>query len=221
MEEIPTFRRDDPYKRRSFRAFNVRLPERYDGMLWHRLFRTRRWDREIVAALSSGLASTHVIDVGCATGRLLHTLAEAGAQHLCGTDLAPAMIDVARARLRARFPSIELRPADAEDSLPWADAAFDVALLTGVLHHFYRPGEALREIRRVLRPEGRIIIIDPCFVPVARHVMNACLRVFDHHGDCHFYSRREVVSLLAANGFPTIVGNKLILPFSFMIIGET
>ena len=97
--------------------------------------------------------------------------------------------------------SAELRTADAEDSLPWADDFFDTITLTGVLHHFFRPRDALAEIRRVLSPGGRLLIIDPCFVPLVRQVLNLALRVAPHDGDFHFYSAKKAASLVADLGF--------------------
>lgn len=215
-----SLRKDDRYKRASYRTFNAKLPGRYDSMFWHSVFDTRGWDQEIVSLLSPDLASLQVLDVGCATGRLLLSLAEAGAQHLYGTDLAPGIIEVAKGKLHLRYPAVEFQVADAEETLPWEDGRFDVATLTAAFHHFYRPADALKEIHRVLRSGGRIIIVDPWFVPVVRHVLNAYLRVFDHDGDCRFYSRSELTRLLAANGFPTILDNRRISRLSYLVVGQ-
>ena len=219
MQQEPIFHKDDRYKRTSFRAFNVRLPHRFDAMWWHERYNTKQWDREILTALSPNLASLHILDVGCATGRLLHALAEAGARYLYGADLAPAMVEVARRKLHPQYPTIELRVADAEDALPWTDEMFDVVILTATFHHFYRPVEALGEIHRVLRSEGRIIIIDPWFTPILRHVINGYLRLFHHDGDCRFYSQQKTVQLLRMSKFPTILCNKRIPRSSYLIIG--
>lgn len=91
--------------------------------------------------------------------------------------------------------------ADADDLLPWDDDFFDAVTLTGVLHHFFRPRDALAEIRRVLRPGGRLLVIDPCFFPPARQVLNVVLRIIPHDGDYHFYSARRAEQLLVDLGF--------------------
>lgn len=178
------------------------------------------WDSEIVYELHSNLPSLRILDVGCATGRLLSSLAEAGAQHLYGTDLAPRILDVARQKLEHHRPPVELKVADAEDRLPWPDGFFDVVSLTGVLHHFYRPVDALLEINRVLYDNGRLIIIEPWFVLIVRQAVNFHLWFIPHDGDCRFHSPKGVVKLLDSTDFKEIRCNKNIARFSFMVIAE-
>ncbi|MFQ5667941.1 MAG: methyltransferase domain-containing protein [Candidatus Binatia bacterium] len=107
----------------------------------------------------------------------------------------------ARAKLAQTGSSVELRTADAEDSLPWDADFFDAITLTGVLHHFFRPKDALSEAHRVLRPGGRLLLIDPCFFRPVRQILNLALRIAPHDGDFHFYSPGEATGLLAALGF--------------------
>ena len=200
-EKAPTFRKHDRYKASSYRAYNFRMPTRYDSSFWMTFCQTPLQDRTIIAELGSGIGPLAILDVGCATGRLLSNLAAAGAEQLFGADLAPNILEVARDRLAKQGAHAELRAVDAEDSLPWPSESFDVVTLTGVLHHFYRPHDALREIYRVLRSRGRVLVLDPCFFPPLRQVMNLCLRVAPHEGDYRFYSRRAAVQLLQRAGF--------------------
>jgi 2-polyprenyl-3-methyl-5-hydroxy-6-metoxy-1,4-benzoquinol methylase len=66
------------------------MPARYDASPWMKLCQTPLWDRTVTQELEqSGIATLRILDVGCATGRLLERLAEAGALQLCGADLAP------------------------------------------------------------------------------------------------------------------------------------
>jgi ubiquinone/menaquinone biosynthesis C-methylase UbiE len=199
MVDVPVFRKPDRYKASSYRRYNFKMPSCYDTCIWVRF--TPLWDRTIVQALGPHIGSLRILDVGCATGRLLEQLAASGATQLFGVDLAPRILEVAAARLSKAGTSAELRTADAEDHLPWDDESFDVVTLTGVLHHFFRARDALAEVRRVLRPGGRLLIIDPCFFPPLRHIINAALQVAPHDGDCHFYSARDTAALLADVGF--------------------
>ncbi len=158
-------------------------------------------DEFVLDALGQDVASSAILDVGCATGRLLERLAEAGARELAGCDLAPRILDVARRKLATFDVESDLRSADAETSLPWAADTFDAVVLTGVVHHFCHPEAALREVERVLCPGGKLIIADACFFPLMRELFNLCLRVHPHEGDCYFFTGTQLRQLLLASGW--------------------
>jgi ubiquinone/menaquinone biosynthesis C-methylase UbiE len=201
MDDMPGLRKPDRYKASSYRSYNFKLPSRYDTRVWMKFCQVALWDRALLQALGPNLRSLRILDVGCATGRLLARLAEAGATQLYGADLAPRILEVAREKLSRTKAKVELRTADAEDSLPWDRDSFDAVTLTGVLHHFFRPGDALAEIHRILRPGGRLLIVDPCFFSPVRQILNAALRVAPHDGDFHFYSATAATDLLTGVGF--------------------
>ncbi|CAB5079521.1 hypothetical protein D3OALGA1CA_434 [Olavius algarvensis associated proteobacterium Delta 3] len=201
MAELPAFRKYDRYKASSYRSYNFKMPSRYDSCFWMKFCQTPLWDQTIVQELSPDIRSLRILDVGCATGRLLEQLAEAGARDLFGIDLAPRILEVARKRFSGLGVSAVFSTADAEDVLPWDDDFFDTVTLTGVLHHFFRPRDALAEIRRVLRPGGRLLIIDPCFFPPVRGILNLALRAVPHDGDFHFYSPKTAEGLAVDLGF--------------------
>jgi ArsR family transcriptional regulator len=73
-----------------------------------------------------------------------------------GVDREPKMLAVARGRLGV---DVELLQAPLE-ALPLPDAVADVALCTLVLHHVADPGQVFAEVRRVLRPGGRLALVD-------------------------------------------------------------
>jgi SAM-dependent methyltransferase len=199
MVELPSFRKPDRYKASSYRSYNFKMPSRYDTCIWTKY--AHLMDQLIVQELGPHLSSLRILDVGCATGRLLERLAQAGATQLFGADLAPRILEVAAEKLAKTGTSADLRTADAEDCLPWDDERFDVVILTGVLHHFFRPRDALGEIRRVLRPGGRLLIVDACFFPLVRQIVNAALRLVPHDGDCRFHSAKDAACLLEDLGF--------------------
>jgi ubiquinone/menaquinone biosynthesis C-methylase UbiE len=200
MSDLLPFRKTDRYKASSYRSYNFKLPERYDNCFWIWFCQVNRWDEVVRAELGTEIGSLRILDVGCATGRLLSNLARAGARNLAGVDLAPRILEVARRKLADQQAYADLRAADAEDALPWPAESFDIAVLSGVLHHFYRPREALQEVCRVLSPEGRLLVLDPDFFPLIRQLCNLILRVAPHAGDCRFYSRRGAIRLLELAG---------------------
>jgi len=104
-----------------------------------------------------------LLDIGTGTGRILELLAPRVAQGL-GVDASKAMLALARARLaRAGLTHCAVRLADMY-RLPLADASFDIGVLQMVLHYAEDPAGVLAEAARVLRPDGRLIVID-----LARH----------------------------------------------------
>src|SRR5687767_14156488 len=96
-------------------------------------------------------------DLGCGTGQMTAALAPF-VGHVIAVDASAAMLQAAKKRLQD-FENVELRRGDLE-SLPIDDARLDAATLALVLHHLPEPGRALTEVRRVLKPQGRLIVVD-------------------------------------------------------------
>jgi ubiquinone/menaquinone biosynthesis C-methylase UbiE len=135
----------------------------YDVLMWLLHFGRERALREDVLRLAALAPGESVLDVGCGTG----TLAIAAKERLRagvsvhGIDASPEMIARARAKAKRRQLDIAFENALAE-ALPFPNARFDVVLSTIMLHHLPRTvrEQTAREIRRVLKPEGRIVIVD-------------------------------------------------------------
>lgn len=200
----PHFAKPDRYKLDGYKTYNFKRPETYDSCIWLRVFRVSRWDELVVRELLPRIDSLDILDVGCATGRLIVALCNAGAKNVCGVDLAPRILDVAGAKLTARGMTADLRAADVEDRIPWPDASFDTVTLSGVFHHLTRPADALLEVARLLRSRGRLIVLEPWFLPPFRQVFNLCLRVRPAAGDYRFYSPSAVSGMLTALGWKEI-----------------
>jgi ubiquinone/menaquinone biosynthesis C-methylase UbiE len=105
------------------------------------------------------LAAGHAIDVGCGAGHLSFALAPSLAR-VVALDPSPNMLATVEKAAAARgLTQIETRQAGAE-SLPFADSSFGLACTRYSAHHWTRLEAALREMRRVLQPHGRLLIID-------------------------------------------------------------
>jgi ubiquinone/menaquinone biosynthesis C-methylase UbiE len=78
---------------------------------------------------------------------------------LTGVDLSPAMLAVARARAAELGRDVELREGDAQ-ALPFPDASFDAVVCTLSLCNIPEPAAAIGQMRRVLRPGGRLLLLD-------------------------------------------------------------
>jgi len=105
-------------------------------------------------------AGEHVLEVGCGNGLLADELADdVGLDgHVTGTDISEAMIASARAHCGPR-PGIHFATANAE-RLPFDDASFDVAVTVQCLCFVPDVPKAISELFRVLRPGGRLVILE-------------------------------------------------------------
>jgi ArsR family transcriptional regulator len=101
--------------------------------------------------------SMTVGDLGCGAGHVSAALAP-WVQRVIGVDASSDMLEHARARL-ASAGNFDLRIGELE-SLPVADGELDAAILSLVLHHAADPGRVLNEAGRVLRPRGRLLLVD-------------------------------------------------------------
>ena len=96
-------------------------------------------------------------DLGCGTGQVAFALAPFVAR-VIAVDQSGEMLQAARRRLR-ELDGVEVRRGDLE-ALPIAPDELDAATLLLVLHHLPDPAAALSEARRVLKPGGRLVIVD-------------------------------------------------------------
>lgn len=171
----------------------ARLAPVYDAK-WS--YYVERTVRETVARLSIR-PNDRVLDVGCGTGALLHQLARKYPRAVLeGIDPVPEMLAVARQRLP---PSAALRQGWAEQ-LPHANETFDHVVSCNMFHYIRQPTIALKEMGRVLRRGGQLVVTDWCDDYLACRVCDRYLRRFN---PTHFkvYGERECLQLLDDAGY--------------------
>jgi SAM-dependent methyltransferase len=122
------------------------------------------WDRILDLVVPRG-GALDALDVGCGTGFLSFELAARG-HRVTGVDFAPAMIAEARRKASERGLAVTFDEADAE-RLPFAPARFDLLVSRHLLWTLPRPEAAIDEWIRVLRPGGRLVVVDGQFDPTA------------------------------------------------------
>ncbi len=126
---------------------------------WDRLNRDVIGEFDLPGAIIDHMPRCKVaLDLGCGTGSLLERMLEK-ALTVIGVDGSPRMLELARRRLSERADQVSLRIGELEH-LPLRDGEADFAAVSMVLHHLSHPGEALKEIRRVLRPGGLLALAD-------------------------------------------------------------
>lgn len=139
--------------------------------------------------------SGRILDVGCGNGNLF-TLLPDGKYELHGVDFSENMIDEAKMNCKTQAT---FSVADAE-SLPFDDDSFDMIVCNASFHHYTRPDDVLKEMRRVLKPSGKLLIGDPYVPGIARPLINVLIK-FSEKGDYHFYGFDEMQELFLKNEF--------------------
>ena len=125
---------------------------------WDRMRDEMFGDRFHLAALAAFASPDAVVgDLGCGTGQVSAALAPF-VTRVIGIDSSAAMLQAARRRL-ADHGNVELRRGDLE-SLPIDDQRLDAATVMLVLHHVVDPSRALADVARVLKPGGRLVLVD-------------------------------------------------------------
>jgi SAM-dependent methyltransferase len=113
----------------------------------------RYYERPAILDLAGDLTGRRILDAGCGSGPL-HAALEARGAAGTGIDSSAGMLRLARQRLGAEA---SLHLADLREPLPFPDASFDDVVASLVLHYLEDWASPLAELRRVLRPGGRLI----------------------------------------------------------------
>jgi len=190
--------------------------------------------RAISCADSVGLSSgAHVLEIGCGPGVITTALARSGAT-VWAIDSLREMVERTKALAhQAGVGSRVFAQVGHVDNVPFPDATFDLVVLIGVSEWLVSLAQPLREIFRVLKPGGRLVIsadnnwplhqiLDPVFNPALKPLKSRVGRLLQAAGwrtrrpRFHAYSLRDFDHELASAGFDRIAGQTLGFgPFTF------
>jgi len=202
-----------------------RLARRYDLVNDVMSFGLHRiWKRQTVRLALEGRSGARLLDLCCGTGDICF-LAEAigpDGRRVVGADFTLPMLAIGRKRRINQRSRVQLVQADAL-SLPFPDASFDALTVGYGLRNIADPEAALREMRRVLAPRGRAVILDfgKPDNPVAGALYRAFLRTMMwavgwlFHGDPETYlyipeslkrfpAQRGVAEIMRRVGFANV-----------------
>lgn len=150
--------------------------------------------RKALAAADLGV-NERLLDVGAKRGALARSARALGVDvHYTGVDLSPANAAFARAA------GLDVRVADVADGLPFEAESFDCVFCLELLEHLVSPLLLLKEIRRVLRREGRAVVSVPSpysWVEVARELF----RMPDPEGHLNCFTTPVMQNLSGLAGF--------------------
>jgi ubiquinone/menaquinone biosynthesis C-methylase UbiE len=139
-----------------------------------------------------------VLDVACGTGTFERlVLLEQPTQSISGVDLSEKMLEIAAKKCRD-YPHVSFQTASVA-ALPFADHSFDVVVSASAFHYFENPTAALTEMRRVLKPDGELTILDWCKDDWLCRLYDFVLKRFDPaHEQC--YTQAEFHGFLTGAG---------------------
>ncbi len=178
-----------------------RWSESYDRCILQRLLFAPS-HRALLARihLAFGRRPLRLLDVGCGTGVFAARVREAMPNAtVWGIDLVAGMIRQGAPRWRSHAEHVQAIQADSEH-LPFDSGSFDVVTCSNSFHHYPRQERAVAEMRRVLKPGGRLMLVDGYRdAPYGWFIFDVCVAGVE--GAVHHCSRARMRGLFAEAGF--------------------
>lgn len=187
---------------RSARTFFNRWSARYEDM------RIAPWFKytQDLTIVHLGLAEdSRVLDVGCGTGYAVRRIGEQVPDgRVVGLDIAPGMIQEARRLTPSELADRVEFHEGTSANIPLDDDSFTHVLCTNSFHHYPDPIRALREMRRVLEPGGKVFIFENApDQSIYTWVWDKVLRLFEK-GHVQYYASRQLGTLIQDGGFTNV-----------------
>jgi ubiquinone/menaquinone biosynthesis C-methylase UbiE len=120
----------------------------------------RRADAELAVALTGAGAGDDVVDVGCGPGAAVRLAAARGASSVTGVDPAAVMLRFGRTLTRPGHATTVRYQEGTAEALPLPDGSATVVWSLATVHHWRDLDAGLQEVRRVLRPSGRFLVLE-------------------------------------------------------------
>ena len=142
------------------------------------------------------LAGDKILDLGCGNGNIINLLKKERKADYFGLDISENMIEEAKKKCGE---DVKFTVGDSEN-LPYQDGQFDIIICNASFHHYTKPEVAIKEIKRVLKSGGTLILGDPTVPELVRGLFNKMLPYTDS-GDFKIYGKKDILPIFEAHGF--------------------
>lgn len=142
------------------------------------------------------LEGDKILDLGCGNGNIINLLKKERKADYFGLDISENMIEEAKKKCGE---DVKFTVGDSEN-LPYQDGQFDIIICNASFHHYTQPEVAIKEIKRVLKSGGTLILGDPTVPELVRGLFNKMLPYTDS-GDFKIYGKKDILPIFEAHGF--------------------
>jgi ubiquinone/menaquinone biosynthesis C-methylase UbiE len=176
----------------------------------------RQTNAHIVKLLNPKQNSS-LLDVGCGSGILIKYLLDSNKEmKLFGLDITPKMVEVAKRKF-AKDPSVEITLGSAV-KIPYEDSTFDYVTCASSFHHHPDPLRSAKEMVRVLKPGGKLLILDMCIEGFLRKILFKVENIYHNEGKVFRLTNKEMNDLYKDVGLRDIKQSTF-LYFTLITIG--
>jgi ubiquinone/menaquinone biosynthesis C-methylase UbiE len=187
---------------------------------YDRYFGFTRWTQKKLISLLPLGKNPYLLDIACGTGWAVRYAASLtrGRGEFYGVDISSGMIKQAEAGSPS-YPNVHFCKSKVE-KLPFENDFFDFIISSNAFHHFSNPEKALREAHRVLKPKGRIYILDTTADNFFMRMMDVLSRKLEP-AHVKLYSTREFHTLFENAGLRYVTSKPAILFLKVHIAQKT
>ena len=161
--------------------------------------------------------NSSLLDVGCGSGILIKNLINLSrGMKLYGLDITPNMVRVAKRKF-TNNSSVEITLGSAVN-MPYKDNSFDYVTCASSFHHHPDPIQSAKEMVRVLKPDGKLLILDMCIKGLLRKLFFKLENIYNNEGKVFRLTNKEMHGLYKKIGLKQIE-QSMFLYFTLITIG--
>lgn len=188
----------------------------YDSPSIHHFFFTR--SNKAIVKLLPQILEVSILDVGTGTGILIEqVLLKNKSAHLSGVDISPEMVKKAKSKFQEK--NNVMIALGSPNKLPYKDNSFEFLTCANSFHHHPDSIQSLKEMKRVLKPGGKVILSDGCLDGFPRQFVFKIENNINKEGKVHRYTKEQTKDLFIQVGFINI-SQQYSLHFNLITVGE-